>query len=137
RMRRHLESLAENMSDPGKALAQIGPALAGLPDDQGAAAALSIAHQYARRGQWLLAREAYLLMVDRYPAHPLTADAYRWLIRYSASSEARRRHELGQFLVLTTAEVVGTHFEPDRTIGKKEVVPAKMDGTTETRVERE
>src|SRR5262249_20855300 len=28
--------------------------------------------------------------------------AYRWLIRHNASSEARRRHELGQFLLTTT-----------------------------------
>ena len=43
-------------------------------------------------------------MVDRYPAHPLTADACRWLIRHDTSSEARRRHELGQFLALTQVE---------------------------------
>ena len=36
------------------------------------------------------------MMVDRYSAHPLAADAYRWLIRHASSSEARRRHELGQ-----------------------------------------
>lgn len=101
RTRRHLETLAENFSDPGATLAQIVPALAKLPDDQGAAAAFAVASQYARRGQWLLARETFLLMVDRYPAHPLSADAYRWLIRHSSSSEARRRQELGQFLLLT------------------------------------
>ena len=38
-------------------------------------------------------------MTRRYPTHPLTADAYRWLIRHAASSETRRRHELGHFLV--------------------------------------
>src|SRR5262249_34069374 len=44
-------------------------------------------------------------MVDRYPAHPLSAQAYRWLIRQNASSEARRRHELGQFLLPPAPEV--------------------------------
>jgi hypothetical protein len=44
-------------------------------------------------------------MVDRYPTHPLAADAYRWLVRFHASSEARRREELGQFLLLTTTDV--------------------------------
>src|SRR5207302_9048560 len=67
RTRRNLESLAQNFSDPNKTLAQLMPALAGLPEDQGAAAAFAIASQYARRGQWLLAREAFLFMVDRYP----------------------------------------------------------------------
>ena len=46
-------------------------------------AAFAIASQYARLGQWELARESYLLMIDRYPAHPLSADAYRWLIRHN------------------------------------------------------
>src|SRR5207249_4696534 len=37
--------------------------------------------------------------------HPLAADAYRWLVRFHASSEARRREELGQFLVLTSTDI--------------------------------
>ena len=36
------------------------------------------------------ARRVYNGMVDRYPAHPLSAEAYRWLIRHVSSSEARR-----------------------------------------------
>jgi photosystem II stability/assembly factor-like uncharacterized protein len=104
--RHRLEALAESgggLADPGKLLAQIGPALKELPDDDGAATALAVAQGYARRGQWQFAREAFLLMADRYPANPLTADAYRWLVRHNTSSEARRRHELGQFLVVTQA----------------------------------
>jgi hypothetical protein len=72
-----------------------------MPDDQAAAAAFALASHYSRQGQWTMAREVFLLMADRYPAHPRTADAYRWLIRFSSSSEARRRQELGQFLVIT------------------------------------
>src|SRR5260370_42695720 len=59
-------------------------------------------------GEWTMAREASLIMVDRYPAHQLAADAYRWLIRHNSSSEARRRHELGQFLALTQVEFNAT-----------------------------
>ena len=44
-------------------------------------------------------------MTERYPAHPLTAEAYRWLVRHNSSSEARRRHDLGQFLVVGRLEV--------------------------------
>ena len=40
-------------------------------------------------------------MLERYPAHPLSAEACRWLCRYSSSSEAHRRDELGQFLMVT------------------------------------
>ncbi len=106
RTRRSLEIIAGNLNQPDRALAQIGPLLARLPDDQGAAAALAIANQYARRGQWAMARETFLLMVDRYPAHPLSAAAYGWLIRHISSSEARRRHELEQFLLLKVSKGV-------------------------------
>jgi photosystem II stability/assembly factor-like uncharacterized protein len=109
RARRNLQALAEtpiaNLTEPDRLLAQIGPALAGMSDDQGAPAAFAIASQFARNGQWTLAREAFLLLVDRYPAHPLAADGYRWLLRYSSSSEARRRQELGQFIAVTEATV--------------------------------
>jgi hypothetical protein len=86
--------------NPNQLLGQIGPTLAKLPDDRGARAAFAIAGEFARQGQWLLAREAFVDMVERYPAHPLTVDACRWLIQYSSSSEARRRQELGQFLLV-------------------------------------
>jgi photosystem II stability/assembly factor-like uncharacterized protein/tetratricopeptide (TPR) repeat protein len=108
RAKRNLQALSQpdwaKLADPGAMLAQIGPVLAKLPPDQGAAAAFALANRYAQAGQWHLAREAFLLMVDRYPADPRSADAYRWLLRYHASSEARRRNELGQFLVITQAE---------------------------------
>jgi photosystem II stability/assembly factor-like uncharacterized protein/tetratricopeptide (TPR) repeat protein len=107
--RNSLETLSGDfagpLSSPDKMLAQIGPGLDKLPADQGAPAAFAIASRFVKNGQWELAREAYLLLVDRYPMHPLAADAYRWLIRYSASSEARRRHELGQFMVVTQETV--------------------------------
>src|SRR5205085_4654126 len=97
--RRNLQALVcsadGKLSDPFRLLAQIKPALDRMPDDQAAPAAFAIANQYARIGQWELARESYLLMIERYPAHPLSADSYRWLIRHNSSSEARRRHELG------------------------------------------
>ncbi len=110
RARRNLQVLAETpvagLTDPNRLLSQIGPTLANLSDDQGAQAAFAIARRFADNGQWLLAREAYFVMVDRYPAHPLAADAYRWLIRYASSSEARRRQELGQFLAVTQSEML-------------------------------
>jgi photosystem II stability/assembly factor-like uncharacterized protein len=96
---------AAPMSSPERVLAQIGPMLQDMPDDQAAPAAFGVARQYARLGQWGMAREAFLLVTERYPTHPLTAEAYRWLIRHNSSSEARRRHDLGQFLVVGRLEV--------------------------------
>jgi photosystem II stability/assembly factor-like uncharacterized protein len=106
--RRNLQAISEQpenaLGSPEKLLSQIGPMLEGLPDHQAAPAAFAVANQYVRQGQWALAREAFLLMVERYPNHPLTADACRWLIRYGSSSEARRRHELKQFVTYSTTE---------------------------------
>jgi photosystem II stability/assembly factor-like uncharacterized protein len=104
RARRTLQQLAEGpaaqLAEPGQLLAQVKPVLDALPPDQGAAAAFALASQYARTGHWPLAQEAFLMMADRYPAEPLTADAYRWLIRHNSSSEVRRRYELGQFVAI-------------------------------------
>jgi photosystem II stability/assembly factor-like uncharacterized protein len=104
--RRNLKAVAElpadGLGDGNKLLAQVGPALESLSEEQGAPAAFAIAQQYARAGQWALAREVMRLTLERYPAHPLSAEACRWLIRHAASSEARRRQELGQYLVLQT-----------------------------------
>ncbi len=76
---------------------RLGPVLAKLPDDHAALAATAVATQALRRGRWDLAREAYVFLVDHYPAHPLAAPAYRWLIRHDSSAEVRRRYELKQF----------------------------------------
>ena len=108
-MRRDLTAMAEQppsrLVGPDQLLAQIGPMLSKLPDDQSAAATFGIANMFARNGQWALARETFLLMVERHPAHPLSADAYRWLVRQNCSSEARRRQEMGQFLMTQQTSV--------------------------------
>lgn len=100
RQRRHLLALAENLDQHEQTLAQLGPMLRQLSEDQAAPTAFAIANLYARRGQWDLAREAFLFLVDRYPSHPLAGDAYRWLIRHISSSEVRRRYELEQVLTV-------------------------------------
>jgi photosystem II stability/assembly factor-like uncharacterized protein len=99
-----LTALAENptndLADPNKLMAQLAPMLDKLPADMAARTASGIAGQLARNGQWALAREVYALVVERYPAHPRAVVACRWLMQYHASSEARRRHELKQFIYL-------------------------------------
>lgn len=114
--RRNLDTLTQSplagLAKPDQILAQLAPQLDSLPPEMGASAAFNIATRFAQSGQWELAREAFLLMVDRYPAHPLSANAYRWLIRHNSSSEARRRHEMGQFLMLTTSELRQADTKP-------------------------
>ena len=127
RQRTTLKALSEtppsSLTDPNRLLGQIGPMLAEMPDDMAAPAAFALANQYARMGQWSLAREAFLLLVDRYPAHPLAMDGYRWLIRHNSSSEARHRHELGQFLVVQEVQH-GLPVKEGQTLGK----PGEKDG---------
>lgn len=104
-LRAMVEAPAKGLVDPNQLLAQIGPMLADVPEDHAVRSMHAVASHFARAGQWGLAREAYLLMADRYPAHPLTLEAYRWLVRHNSSSEARRRHELGQFMVMKQTEL--------------------------------
>ncbi len=102
RQRARLLALAEapaTMADPNRLLGAIESMLTGMSDDHAARAIYAVAGQFARAGQWFLARETYLLLAERYPVHPLTAEALRWLIRHNSSSEARRRQELKQFIV--------------------------------------
>jgi photosystem II stability/assembly factor-like uncharacterized protein len=117
------------LADTDRLLSQLGPMLSELPDDKAAPAAFAAAMQYVRLGQWELAREAFLLMVDRYPTHPLSVDALRWLLRHGSSSEARRRHELGQFLVMREHE-----YGVKEDVDKKNLKPGdKPAGVTERR----
>lgn len=108
RTRRSLQTLGETpatpLNDPDRLLAQISPMLSRLPEDRAARAAFAVASYQANQGRWELAKELCLLLAERYPQHPVTADACRWAIRYSSSSEARRRHELSQFVLATRYE---------------------------------
>lgn len=98
------EAPASTLTSPERLLAQIGPSLAEMPEEMGARVAHGLAWQYARKGQWALARETFLLLAQRYPTSPLAVEAYRWLILHQGSSEARRRHELGQFVIVGRIE---------------------------------
>jgi photosystem II stability/assembly factor-like uncharacterized protein len=99
--RRHLEGLAA--ADPSvagvdRAIAALGAELKHLPDDVAARTAFSVGTQFARSGRWAEAREVFGLLTEKYPGHPLAIEAFRWLLRYHASSEARRRVEIQQKL---------------------------------------
>lgn len=100
--RRHLEGLAA--ADPSvagvdKAIAALGAELKHLPDDTAARTAFAVGTQFARNGKWAEAREVFGLLATKYPGHPLAVEAFRWMLRYHASSETRRRVEIQQKLV--------------------------------------
>jgi photosystem II stability/assembly factor-like uncharacterized protein len=121
RERRAAIDMAENLDDPERTLKLVAVALDKLDDDNAAVAAFSIAGRYAERGQWFFAQEVYLYLVDRSPAHPLSAEAYRWLIRLNTSSEARRRHEVKNF---TGAEPIALTKKKGTPLTKEEIVKA-------------
>ncbi len=131
RQRTNLKALSEtppsSLTNPNRLLGQIGPMLAEMPDDQAAPAAFAIANQYARTGQWNMAREAFLLLIDRYPTHPLAMDGFRWLIRHNSSTKARHRHELGQFVVVESVQH-GMPVKEGSTLGKPGEADAAIPG---------
>ncbi len=107
RERQHLLTLADNLGDAGRNFTSFVVAIEKMPEDQAALTAFSMGQRYLRKGQWHLAQEAFLVLVDRYPAHPLAADAYQWLLRVNSSGEARRRVELKHFTMLENAPLLG------------------------------
>jgi photosystem II stability/assembly factor-like uncharacterized protein len=98
------ETRPSALNPPERLVGQMGTMLGDMPDDMAGRAAFAVANQFARNGQWPLAAETYQLLVERYPAHPLTAEACRWLIRHNASSEVKRRYELRQFVTVGAHE---------------------------------
>ncbi len=131
---RQMLVLAKNpvagLAESPQLLGQMGTLLAKLPEDRAAKAASAIASEFARQGQWELARDAYLEIITRYPLHPLSVDACRWLIRFNSSSEARRRKELGQFLVapVTPRVVLPSAIVDPKTAEATQVKPAVKIG---------
>ncbi len=112
REKKHLLVLAESLDDPSAVQPRLVPMLSKLPDDHAAGALAIIAAEYHRRGRWDLAHDCYALLVERYPAHPLSAAAYRWLIRHDSSSEVRHRYERKHFVAKARFELFGKDRDP-------------------------
>jgi hypothetical protein len=129
--RRTVIERAENLDDPAQTLKLVAAALDKLPDEHAAPAAFAIAGRYVERGQWFFAQEIYLYLVDRHPAHPLSAEAYRWLVRLNTSGEARRRNELKQFAVTAPLQLVAKKGRPlveEKVVPAGHIVPAAGQG---------
>jgi photosystem II stability/assembly factor-like uncharacterized protein len=114
RARRAVEAVA-GMSDTefggiDKLMAALHTEMKKMPDDVAARTAFAVGSRLVREGKWADAREVYGLIALNYPAHPLAVEAFRWLARYHASTEVRRRFEIQQKLSLG-----GITFEANRT----------------------
>ncbi len=57
-----------------------------------------LADQYYRSGRWQSAADTFQALADRFPQHPLTPPALRWLVQYYSSAEAawRVQHDVAQ-----------------------------------------
>ncbi|MFO0825951.1 MAG: YCF48-related protein [Gemmataceae bacterium] len=102
--RRRLETLASvndpEFAGPDKIMGVLGVELKKMPDDTAARTAFAVASRLARDGKWAEAREVYGLLASQYAGHPLAIEGFRWLTRYHASSEARRRTEIQQKILM-------------------------------------
>ncbi|QDU24062.1 YCF48-related protein [Urbifossiella limnaea] len=131
--RRHLEGLAfaDNLDLAGadRALGALGAELPKLPDDIAARTAHAVATRFAQTGKWAEAREVFALLSMKYPGHPLAVDGYRWLLRYHAGTETRRRVEVQQKLAFGRVS-----FDP---LGGGKVVQAGATGGSKTIVEED
>lgn len=65
-----------------------------VPEDAAARMLVTLGQEYARSGRWTVARELFVLTAQRCSTQKPTLQAYPWLVRYHASSEALRRIEL-------------------------------------------
>lgn len=110
-LRRNVESLA-GITDPefggaDKVLAALRTELKKMPDDVAARTAYTVGTRLAREGKWTEAREVFGTLAIHYSGHPLSVEAYRWLLRYHASTETRRRTEIQQKMTLKTTIIEG------------------------------
>jgi photosystem II stability/assembly factor-like uncharacterized protein len=101
--RRTLEMVIRTASTQAaaeKAMAMTADALKKMPDDIACRTAVGLGRCLASEGKWVAARELFLLAAARYGTFPEAAEAVRWLGRYYASAEARRRADQENFVVM-------------------------------------
>lgn len=100
--RRDLDALGAKPADRttiAEALTKIGT----LPSSVACRAAVALGRTYADRGEWTAARELHAAAADKFPLEAESADAVRFLTRFYAGAETRRRIELGHFAMYQPA----------------------------------
>ena len=99
-----IRGTAGPLGTPEQGLSQLAEAIRDLPANDAGQALFTAATGYVNTGKWPMAREAYLMLIEKYPGHPLALDAARWMVKYQSSTEARRREELSQYIESTDVE---------------------------------
>lgn len=103
-LRRNVEALAAftdtELGGAEKVIGALRTELKKMPDDVAARTAYTVGMRFAREGKWTEAREVFGTLSLNYPGHPLAVEGFRWLARFHSSTEARRRVEIQQKLLL-------------------------------------
>ncbi len=73
--------------------AQLGEMVRGLDPASAAETLYHLGQRCYQAGRWPLAAEAFKLLADQFPEHPLSRPATIWLVQYYASSEAAWREQ--------------------------------------------
>lgn len=120
---------SSDLANPAQTMSLIDKQLKELPMQMAASAAYKLGTSYAAAGRWFLARETFIRLIDRYPGHPLSLEAARWLIRFHTSSETRRREELGNFVVSGQTSFQGI-------ASQEEAGNTKINGSTAVKSEQ-
>ncbi|MEX1228814.1 MAG: YCF48-related protein [Planctomycetaceae bacterium] len=88
---RNFRSISKRMFDDprqaAQALAHIRTMTAQWTRDAAAAQMSQLAIEYGRRHQWDLVEATYVELVQRFPDHPLSAEAMKWLLTFWSSTE--------------------------------------------------
>ncbi len=98
--------------------------LANLDEERAGEALFALGQEFIDLGQWPQAKEVFIMMLDRYPAHRLALEAARWNALYSSSSLAKLRSESKQFSAPITYD-----FRPPPKPNRKNLPtdPTKLD----------
>lgn len=93
-LKKNLLAIAEHSTSivpPDRLVAQIQEASGQFERDQAAQVIYYLAQRLIERGNWELAHNTFELLIQHHPDHALSRQAYRWLISYQVSGEARQR----------------------------------------------
>ena len=96
-----IDGKAGPVASPEQALSQLGTLVKELPPMDAGKALYTAATAYVRAGQWGLAREAYLLLLDKYPGHPLALTPPAGWFVINRQARPADEQELGQFVEVT------------------------------------
>src|SRR5262249_8746319 len=92
--RRQMQTLVQRSAGNPASAGEVDNMIEGLDAASGGELLFQLAQQYRAAGKLDLAADTYSLLARRWPEHPLTAPALKWLGQFSASSELAQRSQI-------------------------------------------